>query len=111
MARWVAERGFNPESGAREIRHVIQREVEPRLAAHCVARYQDHPDGPGARELYGLYEPTGPRAWEKIRKEHEKLVAENERAVKEEEVYRWKEKLKSYVIAPIDKHTGECCVI
>ena len=33
VSRWVAERGFRPEHGAREIRHVIQREVEPRLAA------------------------------------------------------------------------------
>jgi len=37
VARWVAKRGFNPESGAREIRHVIQREVEPRLAALLLA--------------------------------------------------------------------------
>jgi ATP-dependent Clp protease ATP-binding subunit ClpA len=29
----VTERGFHPENGAREIRNVIQREVEPRLAA------------------------------------------------------------------------------
>ena len=33
VAKWVTERGFRPENGAREIRHVIQREVEPRLAA------------------------------------------------------------------------------
>ena len=33
VARWVTERGFHPENGAREIRNVIQREVEPRLAA------------------------------------------------------------------------------
>jgi len=37
VARWVAERGFNPENGAREIRHIIQREVEPRLAALLLA--------------------------------------------------------------------------
>jgi len=29
VARWVAERGYSPESGARELRRVIQREVEP----------------------------------------------------------------------------------
>ena len=38
VARWVTERGFNPENGAREIRHVIQREVEPRLAALLLAQ-------------------------------------------------------------------------
>jgi ATP-dependent Clp protease ATP-binding subunit ClpC len=32
VARWVAERGFSPQFGARELRNVIQREVEPRLA-------------------------------------------------------------------------------
>ena len=37
--------------------------AEPRLAAHCVAGYEDHPDGPGARDLYGLYDP-GARASE-----------------------------------------------
>ncbi len=38
VARWVTERGFNPENGAREIKHVIQREVEPRLAALLLAQ-------------------------------------------------------------------------
>ena len=33
VARWVAERGFSPEAGARELRRVLQREVEPKLAA------------------------------------------------------------------------------
>ena len=32
VARWVAERGYSPEYGARELRHVIQREIEPPLA-------------------------------------------------------------------------------
>lgn len=32
VARWVAERGFSPEYGARELRHVIEREIEPPLA-------------------------------------------------------------------------------
>jgi len=41
VARWVTERGFNPENGAREIRHVIQREVEPRLAALLLAQGPD----------------------------------------------------------------------
>jgi ATP-dependent Clp protease ATP-binding subunit ClpC len=37
VARWVAERGFRPEHGARELRHIIQREIEPRLAALLLA--------------------------------------------------------------------------
>ena len=41
VARWVAEQGFNPENGAREIRHVIQREVEPRLAVLLLAEKPD----------------------------------------------------------------------
>jgi ATP-dependent Clp protease ATP-binding subunit ClpC len=32
MARWVAQRGFSPEYGARELRRVIQRDVETPLA-------------------------------------------------------------------------------
>ena len=32
VARWVARRGFEPASGARELRRVIQREVEPPLS-------------------------------------------------------------------------------
>ena len=32
VARWVASRGFRPECGARELRRVIQREIEPRLS-------------------------------------------------------------------------------
>ena len=31
VARWVADRGYSPESGARELRRVIQREVEPAI--------------------------------------------------------------------------------
>ena len=32
VARWVAQRGFSPEYGAREVRRVIQQEVEPGVA-------------------------------------------------------------------------------
>jgi len=32
VAAWVAERGFDPDSGARELRRVVQREIEPRLS-------------------------------------------------------------------------------
>jgi ATP-dependent Clp protease ATP-binding subunit ClpA len=32
VARWVAERGYSAESGARELRSVIQHQVEPPLA-------------------------------------------------------------------------------
>jgi len=32
VARWVAERGFRPESGARELRRVVEREIEAPLA-------------------------------------------------------------------------------
>lgn len=32
VAKWIAERGWSPEYGARELRGVIQREIEPRLA-------------------------------------------------------------------------------
>jgi ATP-dependent Clp protease ATP-binding subunit ClpA len=32
VARWVAERGFSAESGARELVHVVRREIETRLA-------------------------------------------------------------------------------
>jgi ATP-dependent Clp protease ATP-binding subunit ClpA len=32
VARWVAERGFSPDTGARELRRVIERDVEARLA-------------------------------------------------------------------------------
>jgi ATP-dependent Clp protease ATP-binding subunit ClpC len=32
VARWVAKRGYSPEYGARELRRVIQREIEPRLS-------------------------------------------------------------------------------
>ena len=31
VARWVAERGYSPEYGAREISRVLQREVEPEI--------------------------------------------------------------------------------
>ena len=32
VSRWVAERGFSTQFGARELRNVIRREVEPALA-------------------------------------------------------------------------------
>jgi len=32
VARWIAERGFDVDNGARELRRVIQREIEPSLA-------------------------------------------------------------------------------
>jgi ATP-dependent Clp protease ATP-binding subunit ClpC len=32
VARWVAERGFSPDTGARELRRVIERDIEARLA-------------------------------------------------------------------------------
>jgi ATP-dependent Clp protease ATP-binding subunit ClpC len=32
VPRWIASRGFHPESGVRELRRVIEREVEARLA-------------------------------------------------------------------------------
>jgi ATP-dependent Clp protease ATP-binding subunit ClpA len=32
VARWIAQRGFSPEYGARELRRVIQREIETPLA-------------------------------------------------------------------------------
>ena len=32
VAAWIAERGFKPETGARELRRVIQRELEPALS-------------------------------------------------------------------------------
>jgi len=53
VARWVAERGFNPENGAREIRHVIQREVEPRLAALLLA------EKPGAERMVRVRVQSG----------------------------------------------------
>jgi ATP-dependent Clp protease ATP-binding subunit ClpC len=37
VARWVAERGWSPASGAREVRRVITREVESRLAEVLIA--------------------------------------------------------------------------
>jgi ATP-dependent Clp protease ATP-binding subunit ClpC len=32
VAKWLGERGFAPESGARELRRILAREVEPRLS-------------------------------------------------------------------------------
>jgi ATP-dependent Clp protease ATP-binding subunit ClpC len=37
VADWVAARAFRPEHGAREVRHVIQRELEPPLARLLLA--------------------------------------------------------------------------
>jgi ATP-dependent Clp protease ATP-binding subunit ClpC len=36
VARWVAERGFAPDTGARELRRVVERDVEARLAEHLL---------------------------------------------------------------------------
>ena len=38
VARWVAQRGFHPDSGARELRRVVEREVEAPLAEILLAR-------------------------------------------------------------------------
>ena len=38
VAAWVARRGFSPDYGARELRHIVQRELEPRLARLLVTR-------------------------------------------------------------------------
>ncbi len=37
VTSWVAERGFKPETGARELRRVIQRELEPALSERLLA--------------------------------------------------------------------------
>jgi ATP-dependent Clp protease ATP-binding subunit ClpC len=37
VARWVAQRGFSPEYGARELRRVIQREIEAPLSQLLIA--------------------------------------------------------------------------
>jgi len=37
VADWIARRGFRPESGAREIRRVVRREVEAELAEKLLA--------------------------------------------------------------------------
>ncbi len=37
VARWIAERAFDPASGARQVRRVIQREVEAPLAERILA--------------------------------------------------------------------------
>jgi ATP-dependent Clp protease ATP-binding subunit ClpC len=44
VARWVAERGASPEYGARELRRVVQRDVEPVLSELLL-------DGPPRRDL------------------------------------------------------------
>ncbi len=41
VAGWVASRGFSREYGAREIRRVIQRELEPQLASFLLERPAD----------------------------------------------------------------------
>jgi ATP-dependent Clp protease ATP-binding subunit ClpA len=38
VARWVAERGWHPDSGARELRRVIERDVEGPLAERLLAQ-------------------------------------------------------------------------
>jgi ATP-dependent Clp protease ATP-binding subunit ClpA len=40
VARWVAERGYSPESGAREVRRVLQREVEPGITERLMEGLQ-----------------------------------------------------------------------
>jgi ATP-dependent Clp protease ATP-binding subunit ClpA len=47
VAGWVAKRGFSPEAGARELRRLVQREVEPKLAALLL-------EGAGSGRLRGL---------------------------------------------------------
>jgi len=42
VARWVAARGFRPETGARELRRVIQREIEPKLSDVLLALKPGH---------------------------------------------------------------------
>ena len=37
VSAWVAARGFKPETGARELRRVIQRELEPELSERLLA--------------------------------------------------------------------------
>ena len=37
VGKWVAQKGFSPDYGARELRRVIQREIEPRLSAFLLA--------------------------------------------------------------------------
>ncbi|MFT6833481.1 MAG: ATP-dependent Clp protease ATP-binding subunit ClpC [Planctomycetota bacterium] len=37
VASWIAERGFKPESGARELRRVIQKELEPELSERLLS--------------------------------------------------------------------------
>jgi ATP-dependent Clp protease ATP-binding subunit ClpC len=43
VAGWVAERGFAPESGAREIRRTIRRELEAPLAESLLETRRDRP--------------------------------------------------------------------
>jgi ATP-dependent Clp protease ATP-binding subunit ClpA len=47
LADWVGEKGYAPESGAREIRRVIQREIVTPLA-------EDLTSGKRAHVLVGL---------------------------------------------------------
>ena len=44
VARWVASRGFSPEYGARELRRVVQREIETPLS-HLLIESGDEPEG------------------------------------------------------------------
>ena len=50
-------------------------------------------------------------AWHKVEEEYQRILSDNKDAVKEETVYGWKRKLEGFIVAPIDKHSGECCVI
>jgi len=56
VASWVAGRGFSPEYGAREIRRVIQRDLEPQLADLLLDRRAD--DGALLRARIQRNEPV-----------------------------------------------------
>ncbi|MDF1729606.1 MAG: AAA family ATPase, partial [Sulfitobacter sp.] len=44
VARWVAKRAYNPATGAREVRRIVRREVEPFLVEElCRDGIQDNP--------------------------------------------------------------------
>ncbi len=44
MARWVAKRAYNPATGAREVRRIVRREVEPFLVEElCREGLQENP--------------------------------------------------------------------
>ena len=49
--------------------------------------------------------------WDEIEKEFEKEGGDATNQLCEDTVYEWQKKLDSYVVAPIDKYTGEMAVI